>query len=42
MIKEQEAGLPTSELCRTHGPSPATFDKGKASYGGMNCRTPSG
>ena len=26
MIKEQEAGLPTSELCRKHGLSPATFD----------------
>jgi hypothetical protein len=25
MIKEQEAGLPTSELCRKHGLSPATF-----------------
>mgnify|MGYP000087188156 FL=1 len=24
MIKEQEAGLPTSELCRKHGLSPAT------------------
>ena len=27
MIKEQEAGLPTSELCRKHGLSPATFYK---------------
>lgn len=25
MIKEQEAGLPTSELCRKHELSPATF-----------------
>jgi putative transposase len=25
MIKEQEAGLPTAELCRKHGLSPATF-----------------
>jgi hypothetical protein len=25
MIKEQEAGLPISELCRNHGLSPATF-----------------
>ena len=36
MIKEQEAGLPTSELCRKHGPSPATFYKLKARYGGMD------
>ena len=36
MIKEQEAGLPTSELCRKHGLSPATFYKLKARYGGMD------
>ena len=36
MIKEQEAGLPTSELCRKHGLSPATFYKLKAKYGGMD------
>jgi hypothetical protein len=30
MLKEQEAGLPTSELCRKHGLSPATFYKLKA------------
>jgi putative transposase len=35
MIKEQEAGLPTSELCRKHGLSPATFYRLKAKYGGM-------
>ena len=35
-IKEQEAGLPTSELCRKHGLSPATFYKLKAKYGGMD------
>ena len=35
MIKEQEAGLPTAELCRKHGLSPATFYKLKAKYGGM-------
>ena len=35
MIKEQEAGLPTSELCRKHGLSPATFYKLKAKFGGM-------
>ena len=36
LIKEQEAGLPTSELCRKHGLSPATFYKLKAKYGGMD------
>ena len=36
MIKEQEAGLPTGELCRKHGLSPATFYKLKAKYGGMD------
>jgi putative transposase len=25
MIKEQEAGLATAEVCRKHGLSPATF-----------------
>ncbi len=27
MLKEQEAGLPTAEVCRKHGLSPATFYK---------------
>ncbi len=36
MIKEQEAGLPTAELCRKHGLSSATFYKLKAKYGGMD------
>ena len=35
MIKEQEAGLSTSEVCRKHGLSPATFYKLKAKYGGL-------
>ena len=35
MIKEQEAGLATAEVCRRHGLSPATFYKLKARYGGM-------
>lgn len=35
MIKEQEAGLPTVEVCRKHGLSPATFYKLKGKYGGM-------
>ena len=36
MIKEHEAGLPTAELCRKHGLSPATFYKMKAKYGVMD------
>ena len=36
MIKEQEAGLPTADLCRKHGLSPATFYKLKAKHGGMD------
>jgi len=35
MIKEQEAGMATGEVCRRHGLSPATFYKLKARYGGM-------
>lgn len=35
MIKEQEAGMATAEVCRRHGLSPATFYKLKAKYGGM-------
>ncbi len=36
MIKEQEAGMPTAEVCRKHGLSPNTFYKFKSRYGGMN------
>ena len=35
MIKEQEAGMPTAEVCRRHGLSPATFYKLKSKCGGM-------
>ena len=35
MIKEQEAGMATAEVCRKHGLSPASFYKMKAKYGGM-------
>lgn len=35
MLKEQEAGLPTAEVCRKHGVSQATFYKYKAKFGGM-------
>ena len=36
MIKEQEAGMPTAEVCRKYGLSPNTFYKFKSKYGGMN------
>lgn len=34
MIKEQESGLPTKEVCRKHGISEASFYKYKSKYGG--------
>ena len=36
MIKDQEAGLPVSDLCRKHGLSSSAFYKLKAKYGGMD------
>lgn len=35
MIKEQEAGMPTAEVCRKHGISSASFYKYKSKYGGL-------
>lgn len=35
MLKEQEAGLSTAEVCRKHGVSQATFYKYKARFGGL-------
>jgi putative transposase len=35
VLKEQEAGMPTVEVCRRHGVSPATFYKWKSKFGGM-------
>jgi hypothetical protein len=35
MLKEQEAGDRTADVCRRHGISQATFYKYKAKYGGM-------
>ena len=35
IVKEQEAGMPTVEVCRRHGVSPATFYKWKSKFGGM-------
>ncbi len=36
MLKEQEAGVATVDVCRKHGISSATFYKFKAKYGGMD------
>ena len=36
MLKEQEVGAKTADVCRKHGISSATFYKFKAKYGGMD------
>ena len=36
ILKEQEAGAKTADVCRKHGISDATFYKYKAKYGGMD------
>jgi putative transposase len=36
MLREQEAGSATADLCRRHGISGATFYKWKAKYGGLD------
>jgi putative transposase len=35
MLREQEAGQTTTEVCRKHGISSATFYKWKAKFGGL-------
>jgi putative transposase len=35
ILKAQEAGAKTAEVCRKHGISEATFYNGKAKYGGL-------
>jgi len=35
ILREQEAGVATAEVCRKHGVSSATFYKWKAKYGGL-------
>ena len=35
ILKEQESGVRTADVCRRHGISSATFYKYKAKYGGM-------
>ena len=36
ILREQEAGATTADVCRRHGISDATFYKWKAKYGGMD------
>lgn len=36
ILREQEAGAKTAEVCREHGVSSATFYKWKAKYGGLD------
>jgi putative transposase len=35
ILKEQQAGLPVTELCRKHGISDATFYTWRSKYGGL-------
>ena len=36
ILKEHEAGMPVSELCRKHGVSDASIYKWKTKFGGMD------
>jgi putative transposase len=36
ILREQEAGSSTADVCRKHGVSSATFYKWKARYGGLD------
>jgi len=36
ILREQEAGSPTADVCRKHGISSASFYKWKAKFGGMD------
>ena len=36
ILKEQETGSATADVCRRHGVSSATFYKWKAKYGGLD------
>ena len=36
MIKEQEGGVPTAEVCRKYGISTASFYKYKSKFGGLD------
>ena len=36
ILREQEAGVQTADVCRRHGVSSATFYKWKAKFGGLD------
>ena len=36
ILREQEGGVATAEICRRHGVSSATFYRWKAKFGGMD------
>ena len=36
ILRDQESGMKTAEVCRKHGISEATFYKYKAKFGGMD------
>ena len=36
ILREQEAGMKTADVCRKHGLSDATFYKWKAKFGGLD------
>ena len=36
VLREQEAGAKTTDVCRKHGISPATFYQWKAKFGGLD------
>ncbi len=36
ILKEQESGVATADVCRRHGISSATFYKWKAKFGGLD------
>jgi putative transposase len=42
VLREQEAGLSTAEVCRNHGVSSATFYKWKSNSADWRCPMPSG
>jgi putative transposase len=35
ILRQQQAGIPVSDICREHGISQATFFNWKSKYGGM-------
>lgn len=38
ILKKQESGIPSADICREYGISQATFYNWKAKYGGMSVR----